>query len=406
MARNGSGTYSLYSPGNPAVTGTVISSTTHNNTLNDIATALTQSIASTGVTTPTANLPMGTYRHTGVGNATAQACYASVTDVQNGSLVTLSSVSGADTITATAPLTVAAYAAGQRFQFVSAGANTGAVTLNVSSLGAKAITKLGATALAAGDIPNAALVEVVYDGTQFQIVGGLQLFKGAAAATVDLLTGANIASASTINLDTATGNRVHVTGTTTITAVTLTRGPRTVIFDGALTLTHHATNNYLPTGANITTAAGDVAIYESDGTTVRCVSYTRADGKPLALPTAATQSQMEAASSNAVPATPGTMNWHPGVAKAWIHCDASGNINASHNISSISDDGTGLVTVNFATDFSSASYAAVTGVGVGDHRISVSSQVAGSLVLNSRNSAGAADDPVSSYYLVCFGDQA
>lgn len=86
-------------------------------------------------------------------------------------------------------------------------------------------------------------------------------------------TGASIASASTINLDTATGNRVHVTGTTTITAVTLTRGPRTLIFDGALTLTHHATNNNLPGGANIVTAAGDRAIYESDGTTVYCIAY-------------------------------------------------------------------------------------------------------------------------------------
>jgi len=96
------------------------------------------------------------------------------------------------------------------------------------------------------------------------------------------LTGSNIASAGTINLDTATGNRVHITGTTTITAVTLTRGPRTVVFDGILTLTHHATTNNLPSGANITTAAGDRAIYESDGTTVYCVSYIKASGQSVA----------------------------------------------------------------------------------------------------------------------------
>ena len=98
------------------------------------------------------------------------------------------------------------------------------------------------------------------------------------ADVVDINTGANIASASTINLNTATGNRVHVTGTTTITAVTLTRGPRTVIFDDVLTLTHHATTNNLPGAANITTAAGDRAIYESDGTTVFCVNYIKASG--------------------------------------------------------------------------------------------------------------------------------
>ena len=97
-------------------------------------------------------------------------------------------------------------------------------------------------------------------------------------AAQEWASGTAIASASTINLDTATGNRVHITGTTTITAVTLTRGPRTVIFDGILTLTHNATTNNLPGAANITTAAGDRAIYESDGTTVYCVSYIKASG--------------------------------------------------------------------------------------------------------------------------------
>ena len=91
-------------------------------------------------------------------------------------------------------------------------------------------------------------------------------------------TGAAIASAATVNLDTATGNRVHVTGVTAITAVTLTRGPRTLIFDGVLILTHNATTNNLPGAANITTAAGDRAIYESDGVTVYCVSYVKASG--------------------------------------------------------------------------------------------------------------------------------
>ena len=100
-------------------------------------------------------------------------------------------------------------------------------------------------------------------------------------AAQEWASGTAIASASTINLDTATGNRVHITGTTAITAVTLTRGPRTLIFDGILTLTHNATTNNLPGSANITTAAGDRAIYESDGTTVYCVSYIKASGTAI-----------------------------------------------------------------------------------------------------------------------------
>ena len=110
--------------------------------------------------------------------------------------------------------------------------------------------------------------------------GGTVAYLGANTFTAaqEWASGTAIASASTINLNTATGNRVHITGTTAITAVTLTRGPRTVIFDGILTLTHHATTNNLPGAANITTAAGDRAIYESDGTTVYCVSYIKASG--------------------------------------------------------------------------------------------------------------------------------
>lgn len=77
----------------------------------------------------------------------------------------------ADAITITTTPTLGAYFTGLRLWFVASGANTGAVTLNVSGLGAKSVTKNGTTALAAGDIPNGAVVEVVYDGTRFQMIG-------------------------------------------------------------------------------------------------------------------------------------------------------------------------------------------------------------------------------------------
>ena len=114
--------------------------------------------------------------------------------------------------------------------------------------------------------------------------GSAASLSGTATGPVNFITGANIASASTINLNNRTGDRVHITGTTSITAVTLTNGPVTLVFDGALTLTHHANNNNLPGAANITTAAGDRAIYESDGTTVYCVDYAKADGTPVVTP--------------------------------------------------------------------------------------------------------------------------
>lgn len=103
-----------------------------------------------------------------------------------------------------------------------------------------------------------------------------------AFAAINESQGATVASASTINLTTATGNLVHVSGTTTITGITLAQGyRRIVVFDGALTLTNGA-SLILPGAANITTAAGDSAVFVGEGAgVVRCVAYVRANGYPL-----------------------------------------------------------------------------------------------------------------------------
>lgn len=96
---------------------------------------------------------------------------------------------------------------------------------------------------------------------------------------------ATLASAATVNIGAASGNYIHITGTTTITAFdSITAGvERLLVFDGALTLTHNGTSLILPTGANITTAAGDVALFESEGSgNWRCVIYQRKDGTSLA----------------------------------------------------------------------------------------------------------------------------
>jgi len=70
MSRNGSGTYSLPA-GNPVVTGTTISSTWANSTLNDIANALTGSLAADGQTTATGNLQMGNNKIVDLDDGTA-----------------------------------------------------------------------------------------------------------------------------------------------------------------------------------------------------------------------------------------------------------------------------------------------------------------------------------------------
>lgn len=98
--------------------------------------------------------------------------------------------------------------------------------------------------------------------------------------------GADMASAATVNLANSTGTLVNITGTVTITALgTVAAGAeRDLVFAGALTLTHNATSLILPGGANIPTAAGDVARMRSlGGGNWRCLSYQRANGAAIAI---------------------------------------------------------------------------------------------------------------------------
>lgn len=93
-----------------------------------------------------------------------------------------------------------------------------------------------------------------------------------------------IASAATVNIGAATSNNVIISGTTTITAFdTIANGARRrVKFTGILTLTYNATSLILPGAANITTANGDTAEFESLGSgNWICTWYTRANGQYL-----------------------------------------------------------------------------------------------------------------------------
>lgn len=74
--------------------------------------------------------------------------------------------------------------------------------------------------------------------------------------------------------------------------------------------------------------------------------------------TAAVQSDQETGSSTSVAVVPGVQQYHPSAAKAWALCDSAGSLQASYNVTSITNGGTGDFTVNWATDFSSANYSA------------------------------------------------
>jgi len=109
-------------------------------------------------------------------------------------------------------------------------------------------------------------------------------------ATGTAKKGGDLTSANPLVIDTD-GDYFDVTGTTGFTAMTVAVDRQfTLQFDGALIMTHHATNLDLPGEANITTVAGDVAVFQSTiANQVQCISYTRATGIPAVVTSTATE---------------------------------------------------------------------------------------------------------------------
>ena len=197
MARNGAGTFSLINTSSIA-TGAIASATDMMATLNDVASALTTSIASDGQTTPTADLNMGSHKHTGVADAIARNQYCSAGQAQDNEFdwLTITSGGGApNVLTATSPIGMSTYASGQTFRFVAAATNTSAVTLSINGIAGgvgKNVTKQGTTALVAGDITSGAVCEVVYDGTQFQLINVKPTLASIGAAASGLATASGL----------------------------------------------------------------------------------------------------------------------------------------------------------------------------------------------------------------------
>jgi hypothetical protein len=71
MPYSGSGTFDVYTPGNPVVTGSAISSTAFNATMTDIASGLSNALTKDGQTPAIANIPMGAHKLMGLSAGTS-----------------------------------------------------------------------------------------------------------------------------------------------------------------------------------------------------------------------------------------------------------------------------------------------------------------------------------------------
>jgi hypothetical protein len=123
---------------------------------------------------------------------------------------------------------------------------------------------------------------------------------------------------------------------------------------------------------------------------------------------AASQSDQETATSTAKFVTPAVQHNHPSAAKCWACVTYSGGtptLQTSYNITSITDAGTGALTITIATDFSSANWAALFSAYGGNITTNVTAIAAGSVTTQTITEGVGSSDPTAIYF-AGFGDHA
>ena len=147
----------------------------------------------------------------------------------------------------------------------------------------------GIESIAAADVDLATVTSYIQTLFDDADAATARATLGAAATGANTFTGlqtfaagADIASATTVDLTAATGNLVRVTGTTPTTGVTINNGQVVLCYPtGAWPLTYHATNMPIKGGVSYTCAAGDTVIFSKDGNGTLHVDIFKADGTAL-----------------------------------------------------------------------------------------------------------------------------
>ncbi|WP_291209032.1 hypothetical protein [Hyphomonas sp.] len=121
--------------------------------------------------------------------------------------------------------------------------------------------------------------------------------------------------------------------------------------------------NRLALNADLLIQPDQSVILEYDATSARWRAIGGGGGSGGGF-VAAVKADQLAASSNLVGVTPAVQQFHPSAAKAWAKVLGAGSptLAAGYNISSVGDQASGIVRLNFAVPFTSEDYSAVHGV--------------------------------------------
>jgi len=276
MAWSGSGTYSrtngsfsgadVWADDANAAIGIVASR--HDTHDQDLAAGINACLTKNGENEPTANLPMGAFRHTNVAAASARTDYARYSQVQDGAAFwggTSGGSANAQTVTLTPAITT--LTAGGLVHFIPGFTNTGALTVTIN--GQAATARYKNQACVGGEVVSGVLCRGLYDGAYLQILehgGGWATWSptygGSGSLTFTSVSTAvaqyqRHGSLIVFNL-TATGT----TGGTTNTALTFTAPVS--LSGGTPALAAYATDTVLTGGAAYFSSATTVEVKKAD----------------------------------------------------------------------------------------------------------------------------------------------
>lgn len=202
----------------------------------------------------------------------------------------------------------------------------------------------------------------------------------------------------------------------TVTLPLLTTADTFVFNDHAATLTNKTIN----IASNTLTGVAPLASPTFTGTpaaptAAADTNTTQVATTAFVLAQAASQAELETATSTTKFVTAGRAQYHPSSAKFWAQVTGAGtpSLTTNYNVASIADTGTGRMTITIGTDFSSANWCLVSNgmssgstVTLSTHQWGVS-KAAGTIELDNCDASATpvVEDPAVGYDAAGFGDQ-
>ena len=298
-------------------------------------------------------------------------------------ILTGSDTGGVNNYALTTTPALPAYVAGMMVLFNPSATNTTTSTINISALGDKTIKTVDGAALTAGDFVAGIYHLLIYDGTDFRLIG---LTKNYAD---------NLSFSSSLPSQTGNGGKYITTDGTTASwadpfaSAALTGTPTAPTAAAATDTTQIATTAFVKDQAYATLASpaltgtptaptGTVDITTSQiinaawyngqkGTAAPIINGPATAGTskkwspidhvhPSDAPTAASAAEVKTGTNTTKFVNPSTLKNNEGVVKAWVTVGISGDEFNMFNVSSVTDTAAGTITVNFSTNMANNTY--------------------------------------------------